>query len=297
MNHLELPGLQGQNTLGVLVLVNEAGLNPELSWTDDINQSAVLSVNKSHAELEEILLRELERVELGVLLNGTIGKTHADVKFVPNDTRTSELRRWTAELRASGTQLERRLLGALSAEGAIARTTKAAKPTNLHFVSGNQHFLSIAREVLAAVREEPERIKEALQGPWRFDGQAKNFRWASGTQRVFAHRGFNPTNPDQKLLGVPAADALAFVGLSMLPVVEAYGSLRTTGCVGGWNSSSFRWALWDSPLSIRVVQSVLAIPAPQGTDARQRGITEVLKAPVHRPDGKYGNFGAPQMNL
>ncbi len=301
MNHLELPGLRGQNTLGflaalgVLVLANEAGLEPKLSWTDDINQSAVLVCGKTLDELSTVLLRQLEVVASGALLTGEIGQKQTDVKLFPNNQRDSDLRKWTEELRISGTRLERRLLGALVAEGAVDGKG-AAKPSHLHFAAGQQQFLDIARDVLAAVKADPSRLEEAMIGPWRSDADVKNFSWASGTERIFAVRGFKPSS--EKRLGIPGADALAFVGLSMLPVVEANGSLRTTGCDRGWKSSAFSWSLWSEPLGIRVVQSVLAMPSPKGADAKQRGITDVLRSPIRRTDqGGYGSFGAPQMNL
>ena len=301
MNQLELPGLRGQNTLGflaalgVLVLANEAGLSPQLCWTDDINQSALLTSEATYQTLKEALSDQLARIAGGALLTGKTGKGQTDVKLFPNNQRESELRKWTYELRASGTSLERRLLGALVAEGAVDGKG-AAKPSHLHFAAGQQQFLDIARDVLAAVQVDPGRLDEALLGPWRFDSDVKNFSWASGTERIFAVRGFKPSG--EKRLGVPGADALAFVGLSMFPVVEIAGSLRTTGCDKGWKTSAFSWSLWGEPLSIRVVQSVLAMAPIRGADAKQRGITDVLKAPIRRTDqGGYGSFGAPQMNL
>jgi hypothetical protein len=301
VNHLELPGLRGQNTLGflaalgVLVLANEAGLDPKLSWTDDINQSAVLVCDATFDQLSAVVLEQLEVIASGVLLNGEIGRTQTDVKLFPNDQRGTELRKWTDELRNSGTRLERRLLGALVAEGAVDGKG-AAKPSHLHFAAGQQQFLDVARDVLAAVKADPSRLEEALVGPWRSDADIKNFSWASGTERIFAVRGFKPSS--EKRLGVPGADALAFVGLSMLPVVEANGSLRTTGCDRGWKSSAFTWSLWGQPLGIRVVQSLLAMLPVKGAEAKQRGITDVLRAPIRRTDqGGYGSFGAPQMNL
>jgi hypothetical protein len=301
MNHLELPGLRGQNTLGflaalgVLVLANEAGLNPKLSWTDDINQSAIIVSGANFEELGTLLLHQLEVVATGVLLTGEIGRKQTDVKLFPNNARDSDLRKWTDELRVSGTRLERRLLGALVAEGAVDGKG-AAKPSHLHFAAGQQQFLDIARDVLAAVKADPTRLAEALLGPWRSDADVKNFSWASGTERIFAVRGFKPSS--EKRLGIPGADALAFVGLSMLPVMEASGSLRTTGCDRGWKSSAFSWSLWNEPLSTRVVQSILVMPHSKGADAKQRGITDVLRSPIRRTDqGGYGSFGAPQMNL
>jgi hypothetical protein len=300
MNRIELTGLRGQNTLGflaalgLLVLAEEANLKPKLSWTDDINQNAIISVNVEREALRTALLDRLDNLAKGALLNWGKDAPVSDVKFTPNDKADSDLRLWIRDMRIAGTSLERRLLGSLLAEGAVDGKG-TSKPSHLHFAAGQQQFLDIARDVLAAVASDNNRLDEAIFGPWRFDGDVKNFGWASGTERIFAVRGFKPSG--EKRLGVPGADALAFVGLSMFPVVERNGSLLTAGCARGWKSSSFSWMLWKGDLTARVVGSLMTgAGVATALEAQQRGIVSHLEAPIRRTDqGGYGSFGAPQM--
>jgi hypothetical protein len=224
------------------------------------------------------------------LLGGPVGASFRDVKLARNGEATSEFREWTRSVRSGGSPLERRLLGALLAEGAVDGNG-AGKPSHLHFAAGQQQFLDIAREVLVAVEADPGRLQEALFGPWRYDSDAKNLSWSAGSERIYAVRGFNPSA--DKRLGVPGADALAFLGLAFFPVAARGTSLITTGCEAAWKVSSLTWPLWSDPLDIDVVRSVIGLDLGHSNRFSHAGLVNVLQSPIRRTDqGGYGSFGA-----
>lgn len=73
-------------------------------------------------------------------------------------------------------------------------------------------------------------------------------------------RATNPSN--EKRLGVPGADWLAFRGLIFYPVTRTdRGSLRTTACDTEWKNSAFHWPIWTVPATRHVVRSLVADPS------------------------------------
>jgi hypothetical protein len=110
----------------------------------------------------------------------------------------------------------------------------------------------------------------------------------------------NPSN--EKRLGIPGADWLAFRGLIFYPVTRtSRGSLRTTACDAEWKRSAFRWPIWTRPATRHVIRSLVADPSlvsqpPKATpaDLAARGIASIRQASIRRSDqGGYGSFGAP----
>ena len=295
MNEVELIGLRGRNplgflaALGVLTLIDGVNREPNtvsLCWTDSLDPHAILKSGIDPLDLPDRLLAGLHGLRNGSVL----GCELRDVKFDPPQKGRPNvpLRSW---IQSADSALELELIRALVVEGAVDGGG-ASKPSHLHFSAGQQQFLDIAREVFDATLGDPPRLGEALFGPWRFDGQAKNFGWAAGTDRIYALRGFNPSS--EKRLGVPAADALAFVGLSCLPVWERREQAVTTACAKLWKTSDLTWPLWKFPLSRSVVKASLASEKERPSEAARRGVLEILTAPIKRTDqGGYGSFGAP----
>ena len=188
------------------------------------------------------------------------------------------------------------LLCALVAEDAFDNNGRA-KPTHLHFTAGQQKFLGMVRGLAAAV--DRERFQEAIRGPWRYDSPLPSLSLDARGERVYAVRAVNPSN--EKRLGVPGADWLAFRGLIFYPVTRtSRGSLRTTACDTDWKRSTFRWPIWTCPASRYVIRSLVADPSvvsrpPITTtaDLAARGIASIRQASIRRSEqGGYGSFGA-----
>jgi hypothetical protein len=300
MNEVPLPALEGTNPLGFLaalgVLDALSATRPvaTLRWTDDLVPHPVVSGVPDLGELLDILDKDrAEWTASSVLGFRADGEPLPDAKPGGKD-----LRRWFEFVADDGRRSDADHLCAIVAEDAHDNNGKA-KPTHLHFTAGQQKFLSMVREL--AQRLDRDRLKEAIEGPWRYDSPLPSLSWDSRGERVYAVRATNPSN--DKRLGVPGADWLAFRGLVFYPVMRTLsGSLRTTACDPEWKSSAYRWPLWTVPATRNVVKSLVADPSLVAKDASlypaaltARGISSVRQSKIRRSDqGGYGSFSAAE---
>lgn len=302
MSDLALPGLTGTNplgflaALGVLDILNSEDPNATIRWTDELIPRAILTSELDYEALLDAIEADQRRwARSSVLSFPRDGNPLPDAKPGAED-----LRRWYESVRDTDPSVDGVMLCALVAEGAFDGGGKAAKPTHLHFTAGQQRFLQMVRELASKV--DRSRIDEAVLGPWRYDSDLPSLSWDARGERVYAVRATNPSN--DKRLGVPGADWLAFRGLVFYPVMRTdRGGLRTTACDSGWKSSAFRWPLWSVPCSRQVAGSLVADSTLVGRSAKRgpadlfyRGVFQVLEAPIKRTDqGGYGSFGAPEV--
>jgi hypothetical protein len=296
-----LMGLDGTNPLGLLaalgalVELDHAGCEPTLRWTDDLAPHAVVTGAASLDELVSILDQGRRRWLESTVLAWPAGEPITEVKPGPDVLRTWA---WHVQDRVADDRAASDLWSALMAEGALDNSGKA-KPTHLHFAAGQQRFLGMARQLAAEL--DPDRLHEALTGPWRYDSSLPSFSWDARGERIYALRASNPAK--EKRLGVPGADWLAFLGISCYPVANRNGRLETTACSRPWKRSAFRWPLWRVPIGLWTARSLLADPDLVGAEKQRslhperlaaRGVLRVLEAPIRRTDqGGYGSFGAP----
>jgi hypothetical protein len=299
MTDVPLTALEGTNplgflaALGVLDAMSAATQGVTLRWTDDLVPHAVIGGAGNLDHLLDTLDKDRDQwADTAVLRFPANGQPFADAK---PDGR--QLRQWFEHVGGqSRPRADADLLCALVAEDAFDNNGRA-KPTHLHFTAGQQKFLGMVRELAAAV--DRDRFLEAICGPWRYDSPLPSLSWDSRGERVYAVRAVNPSN--EKRLGVPGADWLAFRGLVFYPVMRtSRGSLRTTACDTEWKRSAFRWPVWTSPVTRHVVCSLVADPSlvsrpPKATpaDLAARGIASIRQASIRRSDqGGYGSFGA-----
>jgi hypothetical protein len=165
------------------------------------------------------------------------------------------------------------------------------KPTALHFTAGQQEFLKSVRELIEGVTAAD--LEEALFGPWQYARELPVLSWDSSASRDYALRADDPSK--SKKTGVPGADWLAFRGLAFIPVAPVGSEIQTAGCSGGWKfGGMFTWALWNAPLSVNAVRSIMTLADPaklSAHDRRARGIELVLWSGIRRSDqGGYGSF-------
>ncbi len=288
---IELPGLTGTTPVGFLAALGalaaaRAVPGAALIWAGELEPRAQLTGFSDVAALIELIDADRQRWLGSPVLQWTPDQEPMrDVKVSQN-----VLREWASTVLAEGLRVDGDLLCALLAEGALAGTGDS-KPTHLHFTTANQHFLDIARHLARALR--PDDVEEALLGPWSYTSALPSLRWSLRGERTYAYSPIAPTKTPST--GMPAADWLAFVGLSFLPVVNRNGTLLTTGCDRAWKRGRMHWPLWDAPLTPLTIRSLLSDPGLLDQPAswrRARGINQVLAAPIRRTDqGGYGSFG------
>jgi hypothetical protein len=157
-----------------------------------------------------------------------------------------------------------------------------AKPTALHFTAGQQRFLGMALDLLEGLTH--VHVRAALFGPWQRQSNLPRFEWDATLDRRYAYSASDPSK--DKKTSVPGANALALLGLSLLPSVPQGTKLQTTGTTGRWKSGTFSWGLWTQPLGLDTVRSLLQLPP-----RRRPGVAQIFACAIHRSDqGGYGSF-------
>lgn len=300
MKQVRLEALSGLNPLGLFAALGAldaiSRVRPELRsrlhWTDEIIPRAVISGLDDIDELVLALDLDRQMWATSTLLNWPeAGKALDDLK--PSSQLAREWVKAVLHSDSPHVDAEVRLMAALLAEGGLDREGKT-KPTHFHFTAGQQRFLVMIRELVAAV--DADRLTEALIGPWRYDSPLPVLGWDARGDRSYAVTAINPSK--KKKQGVPGADWLGFTGLSYFPVWAKRGKLVTTGCSENWKAGTFTWALWSLPLMPAVIRSLLrdsSLVLASSAQRKLRGISHVLRVPIRRTDqGGYGSFGAAE---
>lgn len=156
--------------------------------------------------------------------------------------------------------------------------------------SGGQYLLKDFRS--CAARLTPSLLRASLsgQGCTTVD-DATSLNWDPADQVSHALVWQDPQ--DREKATDAGANALAYLGLSLVPCVPRAGGLQA---VGWHKAGGFVWPIWSAPLGIDAVASLMAtMPLDSSSDTkawRARGVHEVRLASKVNPDGKR-NFFAP----
>ena len=163
------------------------------------------------------------------------------------------------------------------------------RPTAFDLTSGPQAFLRLLVE-MAEWRNEKEAVEaftEALKGPWRYQDDSHSLGWDPLTQRLHSLRWKAPTN-DTGGRSVRAAVFLASLALPVFPCFAVGNGLRTTGFHRHDNGDWFAWPIWQEPISLDTLRSLLCHPF--NGDLKQRGVHVVYRCRVAHTGGSQGNY-------
>jgi hypothetical protein len=149
-------------------------------------------------------------------------------------------------------------------------------PTRFRFVNGGKHqsFLPALIELRRLIRA--EHLRAALFAPWAYSDEKHTFRWDPAEARPHAHRWSDPSSESSAT--VWGANLLAFEALPLFPCVPAHGANTT-----GWRGLRFTWPIWEPPIGVDVLRSLLASPAIacdvlERERLRAQGVVEVFSA-------------------
>lgn len=166
--------------------------------------------------------------------------------------------------------------------------------TGLRIMSGagHQHFLAFMCQLLRETSV--EQIEAALFYRWTYSDPGPSLRWDPVDDRRYALRWAEPSgDPIQTVRG---RNALAVLGLSLLPTQpRGARNLATTGFHRIPRKGTFlTWPIWEHPIPLDVVRSVLALKElqedrPPRAALAPRGIIEIFRS-QHITQGKYRNF-------
>ena len=299
---LELIGLNGSNplaflaALGTLRLLDGDGRSPRLAW-----QSAHGGWTPrlwTEGEAEPTPLAE----SLGKQLRATadhpaLGRWD-DLNVDPDEFRSFVLA--AAEEASPADRLSADFAAAFGCEAtpdtAGSRTTIQDTALRTMSGAGHQHFLLTMRHVLTTVTA--EQVHKALFEPWSYDDplEKSTLRWDPQDDVRYALRWRNPSgDPERKRRGsMLGANALAVHALPLLPTAPVGPRLRTTGFSRPHRQVTWTWPIWETPLPLAVVRSLLSLealqaPSPPRAELARRGIVEIYRS-RRITTGKYRNF-------
>jgi len=171
-------------------------------------------------------------------------------------------------------------------------------PTEFQLItgSGQQFFL----ETLHVLMEEitVEKLRRSLFGPWTYADTKRSFRWEPGEDRRYAYGWSNPSG--EEVQTEHGANLLAAMALPLFPAVPTGRGLETTGFARR-GVAALTWPIWQPPLTVDVVRSLLAQdalrhPIPDRDYLHRIGVDEVFrtnKIEVGRPPLSKLNFTPP----
>ncbi len=280
MSMIQLSGLKGSEPIGFLAAVGLLRVLAErrtfgevkLGWADDSAWSAVLHTEKAcdQEQLVSDLLGHLTgRANFPVFggrgPDGTAigGVEWNDFKVDPNLFRT-----WLIATRSAAAQGSREgadFLSAFGSELITARSSGDLKPSALHMTSGKQLFLKLCRNLANSLGSSSDRkgkfkgpleaFVEALFGPWGYADEFSSMGFDPNMEPVYALEASKPG--DDNPVSTRAAVWLAVEAMPLFPVVPVKGRLHTRAFDG--RVTSFRWPIWDEPLTADTVRTALGL--------------------------------------
>lgn len=152
------------------------------------------------------------------------------------------------------------LLASFGSDACRDEKSNQMKATPFCFItgSGHQYFLDTVRQL--AEKVDVARIVAVLSGSSEPLDEKLSLRWSPVEDRRYALMGADPTASGNKTLTSWALNLLAYRGLQLVPSIPTARGLRTSG----WTRSggiAWSWPIWQGPLSLDVVRSVMSMEA------------------------------------
>lgn len=288
-----LKGLPGNNPLGFIAALglqtlfsNSESAELKLCWSETPIPYAAIDYNFPYDKIASQSEKVIENWISSVAISPPVkqfGKAAANAKFSASDIRKYLL--MSSESDASS------FSQSIVAEGCLAKTDKdKAKPTELCFASGNQRFLSAAREILKNVSGDD--IAYSIDNLWEYkdDAKGQSLMWDVRDDRQYALSPKNPS-PQPKTTNI-AIEALAVIGLSRFPVFPDKNWIKTTSVIGKWSGASFLWPLWRYPVGYHTAGYLVShISSYNEHKYPCWGVFNIMQSDITRNDqGGYGTF-------
>jgi hypothetical protein len=137
-------------------------------------------------------------------------------------------------------------------------------------------------------RVNAESFREALFGPWKYADDQHSRGWDPATKLLGA---FTPEDPSPMTkAGVRAAVWLAMESLPFFPCFFE-GGLATCGFERKGRKQSFHWAIWEAPLSLAGVRTLVAqTPGIEEDQKVGRGLHALYSSAVYKPNKYLTSF-------
>ncbi len=157
--------------------------------------------------------------------------------------------------------------------------------------AGHQHFIGSMRELVE--KTNPGHLRASLFEQWQYSDSKPSLRWDPVDDRRYALRWKEPSgDPVRTMRG---ANRLAVEALPLFPTAPGERNLHTTGFTQRRGEGVlFTWPIWEVPLNIDTVRSLLSLaelqePRPDRKSLFAKGVVEIFRSQRITRD-KYRNF-------
>jgi len=170
---------------------------------------------------------------------------------------------------------------------------KQCTRTRFNFIdsSGRLEFLGAVRQLMFEAK--PERLEAALFQPWKRVDEKNSLRFDPVEDRRYALLDRDPTAGDNKSTSEWMANLLAYRALSLFPCAITQRGSETTGWMEHSGAWCFTWPIWEQPLSLETIRSLLAhreLITPQPSESLHHvGVKAAYRA-RRVANGDYVNF-------
>lgn len=254
---LLLEGLDGGNLLGFMAAIGTLRLVSRteritMSWEE---RSGVWTPHLMGVKSQDGLLDMLE----SALVDSSPAFDMADDLKI----NASDFRKYAQEslVEASlGDRAHADFVAAFGCDAIANAKTRIIQDTRFRTMSGasNQHFLKTMRVLVKETKR--HHLRTSLFKRWQYMDGKPNLRWDPQDDRRHALRWTNPSNDELRTMR--GANRLAIEALPMFPTAPIKGKLRTTG-FSQLDNVTFTWPIWNVPLGVDTVRSLLGLAALQ----------------------------------
>lgn len=186
-------------------------------------------------------------------------------------------------------------LAAFASEIAVDNAKGLVKPTAFYMTSGQQKFLGSASELADAYhKEQPDKLNEALFGPWLYQDKQHALGWDPAAERLYALRHKKPG--EEAPTSVSAAIRLALEALPLFPVFpDKNGRLSTGGFIRRNRENIFRWPLWQASIGLDALKTLLTADLGDDENLARRGVNALYSSVRSEFGQGYGIFRPAQL--
>jgi hypothetical protein len=181
--------------------------------------------------------------------------------------------------------LRREPLDFVAAYGSSCCLSKkeTVEPTLFSFSNGqgNQWLLEAFRTIRDSLCEQD--LQRTLFDHWTYSDPRPTLRWDPRDCRLYALMASDPSGGQEPIQTMKAANYLAFLSLSMLPTMPGADGLKTAGFAKMSNGWFWSWPIWDVPVGIDCIRSLLTLAAlhkevPERSELAAFGIKQVCRS-------------------
>lgn len=158
--------------------------------------------------------------------------------------------------------------------------------------SAGQGLLAYGKRILDTIM--PSELAEAISSLWLYRDKQCALRWDPTEDKGYALQWGDPSKGGA--LSVKGANAMALLALALFPLIPTKADTETTAFGRAESRQlSFTWPIWEHPLGLDVVGSLLRMPelqvkAPLRSELASRGIAAVYRCDRIMTSTYYANF-------